>query len=132
MPDLPKIEDVAVDQVYAKICVACHGEKAEGKLELNSPALAGMPSWYTLEQIRKFRNGSRGMNPLDIPGTQMKIIAMGLSEDQLIAAAKEIEKMPSKPTRIIEEGEVENGRNIFAQICMNCHRYNGQGEAGLS
>ena len=124
----PQVEGIPAGQVFALVCAACHGEKGEGKLELKAPAIAGLPSWYVLEQIGKFRNGFRGSNVGDIPGVQMKAIAVSLSPAQLKAASDHVETLSPKRTRIIAGGNIDRGRDIFAEVCMPCHRYNGQGE----
>ena len=63
-------------RLYFNNCSSCHGDKAEGIKSLNAPVLAGLEGWYQLEQLRKFKNGSRGAHTKDIPGQQMRA-AMG-------------------------------------------------------
>jgi len=127
-PVLPSPAGIAPEQTFALVCSACHGPAGEGKAELKAPAIGGLPSWYVMEQIEKFRNGFRGSHPEDIPGLQMKAIALSFTGDQLEAAARAIEKLPAKPTPIIAGGDVDRGRKIFANNCINCHRFNGEGE----
>ncbi|MEM9016559.1 MAG: c-type cytochrome [Verrucomicrobiota bacterium] len=114
---------------YEKMCVACHGERGEGKEELKSPSIAGLPEWYIEEQFRKFRKGQRGAHQSDLPGQQMKAIAMSLSGEQIKEAARTVSAMPIILTELPpEEAELEKGRYLFANECMECHRYNGKGE----
>ena len=126
--EVPTVTGVEADKIFTTVCAVCHGENGQGKLELHSPSIAGLPSWYVIEQIEKFRTGYRGTHPEDIPGMQMRAISLALNKEQLEAAAKLVEGLPSIPTSIIKEGDIERGRTIFAQTCMPCHRYNGRGE----
>ena len=57
--------------LYAQ-CVACHGERAEGRPELKSPPLNTLEDWYHLDQLRKFKSGLRGYDPRDTEGVVMR------------------------------------------------------------
>ncbi len=127
-PELPPVGEVASADIYAVVCAACHGTEGRGKPELQAPAIAGLPSWYVVEQVEKFRQGHRGTHPEDLPGVRMAVIARSLTPDQIDAAANAVAALPASPTEIIAGGDVERGRTIFAEICMPCHRFNGQGE----
>ena len=67
--------------LYA-ICGACHGQKAEGMLALNAPALNGLESWYIVRQLTNFKQGIRGSNPKDTYGIQMAPMAQTLPDEQ--------------------------------------------------
>ena len=45
---------------YDKQCAACHGDKAQGKLDMQAPQLAGQYSAYLARQISNFSKGERG------------------------------------------------------------------------
>jgi cytochrome c553 len=62
-------------------CAACHGENGEGNQSLGGPALTGINDWYMLEQLRKYRDGSRGSHPQDSFGSQMQAAAQILGSD---------------------------------------------------
>jgi len=114
---------------YAQICSACHGDRGQGNDSLKAPSIAGLPQWYIAEQFRKFREGERGVHAEDLPGQQMRAIAMSLNEEQLEAAAKEVADFPLVLTELPpEEADLERGRHLFANQCMACHRYTGTGE----
>jgi cytochrome c oxidase subunit II len=70
-------------QLYAT-CAACHGQKAEGNLALNSPRLADQDDWYLVRQLQNYKSGLRGSNPKDAFGMQMKPMAAMLANDQAI------------------------------------------------
>ena len=139
----PAIDPAAVASVGAKaggdlgttmwqtVCAQCHGAQGEGKLELKSPSIAHLPSWYVTQQISNFREGRRGTDPAEPNGILMSAIAKALQPEQIQAIAKHVEKMPMvAPTPAVAQNEVdlENGMLLFQERCMECHRYNASGE----
>jgi cytochrome c553 len=115
--------------VYAEVCAACHGAKGEGKEELHSPSISGLPTWYLEEQVKKFRAGSRGFHPEDLPGQQMRAISLTLTDTRIAEAAATVASMPSHPTEPPPPGfDLALARVRYANECMECHRYNGKGE----
>ena len=114
---------------YAQICAACHGPAGEGNALLEAPSIAGLPEWYSREQIEKFRSGARGSHPEDLPGLRMRAIALALDESQIATAAASVALFAARPTTAPAESvELESGRYLYANRCMECHRYNGRGE----
>jgi cytochrome c553 len=114
---------------YAQTCAACHGDQGQGNEELKAPSIAGLPAWYIAEQFRKFREGERGVHAEDLPGQQMRAIALSLSEEQIESAAAEVAAFPLVLTELPpEEADLARGRYLFANQCMDCHRYTGMGE----
>ena len=72
-------------ETYGKICVACHGDRAQGNELLNAPKLAGQEPWYIARQLKNFATGVRGADPRDIFGMQMRPMALTLKDDRDIA-----------------------------------------------
>lgn len=64
------------------ICMACHGDKAQGNQALSAPPLIRLNDWYILSQLKKFKSGVRGTNPEDITGMQMRPMTMTLANEQ--------------------------------------------------
>lgn len=123
------LEAVETSGAYAQVCAACHGPRGGGREELRSPSIAGLPSWYIEEQFRKFREGERGAHQDDAPGQQMRAIALTLTEEQIKEAAETVSSLPIILTEAPgEDADIERGRYLFANECMECHRYNGKGE----
>ena len=76
--------DVAAGKQLYAVCAACHGQKAEGNQQLNSPRLAGQNDWYLVRQLEAYKKGLRGSNPKDVYGAQMKPMVATLTTEQAI------------------------------------------------
>jgi cytochrome c553 len=55
---------------YAQVCIACHGPNGEGKEELHSPSIAGLPTWYVEEQVKNSAREPVGFIPRIFPGSR--------------------------------------------------------------
>ena len=76
--------DVDKGKAHYSTCAACHGVNGEGNIALGSPALTGQNDWYMVRQLKYFRDGTRGGQPGDTYGMQMRASAGLLSDDQAI------------------------------------------------
>ena len=68
---------------YEQRCASCHGEKAEGNRLALGPALNRLEGWYFLDQMRKFRKGTRGCHPNDEGGQIMMAASQDISDGTL-------------------------------------------------
>lgn len=114
--------------VFALLCAHCHGDQGQGDVIRRAPSIAGQPKWYLAAQLENFRNGRRGAHPLDTMGSQMRAVTHALEPKQIEALVQQISAMPPRPTLNTLGGDVRRGEQIYAEQCMECHRYNGQGE----
>lgn len=129
IPATPDMASVKQGEVYKTVCASCHGPEGKGNPALKSPAIAGLPAWYVKEQTGKFKSGLRGAHPEDTEGQLMRSISMILSPEQLAEAADHVARLPEGKTEMHgDKKSVDRGRSIFANECMQCHRYNGRGE----
>ena len=71
-----------------QLCKKCHGMNGEGRYDIKSPAIAGLPAWYVLAQLHKFRNGARGKHPQDINGVRMRPMSRTLKKRDLEGLAE--------------------------------------------
>ncbi len=69
---------------YNGICSACHGNKAEGIVALNSPRLNQQSADYLARQFENFRRGVRGGHPQDKFGAQMVKITKAMKDEKLV------------------------------------------------
>ncbi len=76
--------DAAAGAASYGTCLACHGDKGQGNEALKAPPLAGQYDWYLVNQLKKFRAGIRGANPLDVTGGQMAPMSKTLADEQAI------------------------------------------------
>ena len=114
------------------VCVACHGENGEGNKALNAPRIGGQSAWYVERQLNNFRAGIRGGDPKDIYGTQMKPMAMTLSDEAAVKAVAEyVSKLPGGKLEATVEGDVEKGEALYA-TCRACHGPDGRGMQALN
>jgi len=70
-------------QLY-QACATCHGADAQGNEAMNAPALRGQNDWYMVTQLKNFKAGFRGTDPLDTFGAPMRAMAAGLADEQAI------------------------------------------------
>jgi cytochrome c553 len=128
-PDSTGDVPLVASGIYGQVCVACHGGNGEGREELFSPSIAGLPVWYVEEQLQKFRAGQRGIHPEDLPGQQMRAISLSLTDEQITEASAIVAAMPVIRTEQATEAfDLEKARYRYANVCMECHRYNGMGD----
>ena len=85
LPQRTRGGDPLQGQQYYATCSTCHGANGEGDPETGRPALTGLNDWYLIEQLEKYRDGSRGKHPDDALGQQMRAAAVILPDDRAIA-----------------------------------------------
>jgi cytochrome c553 len=74
--------DAAAGAASWATCLACHGPDGKGNELLKAPPLAGQADWYLFAQLKKFKAGIRGTNPLDVSGATMRPMSMTLVDEQ--------------------------------------------------
>lgn len=82
-PSLQQTDAALLDKgrrLYIGSCGACHGNKAQGNLELKAPALQLLSRDYLLLQLQHFQSGVRGSSSTDKPGRQMAMMSRTLTE----------------------------------------------------
>ncbi len=124
-----------------QLCSACHGPQGHGNRELMAPAIAGLPDWYVVNQLRKFKNGGRGAHPADIAGLRMRPMARTLDSGRDEERnSKEIEVhtiahfvselKPKQPQDTLEGGDPVRGKTLYV-TCMACHGEKSEGKKEL-
>jgi cytochrome c oxidase subunit 2 len=63
-------------------CIACHMPDGGGNPAMNEPPLNHASDWYLLSQLKKFKGGIRGTNPLDSNGALMVGMSQTLADEQ--------------------------------------------------
>lgn len=121
--------DPAAGKALFPVCTACHGPLGQGNQAMNAPKLAGQESWYIIKQMQLFQNDARGTAPGDMHGMQMAAMAKGpqlMSEQALADLAAYIGTFPNEPPMKTVEGDIANGKTLYA-VCAACHGQNAEG-----
>jgi cytochrome c553 len=120
--------DLANGESLYLSCSTCHGDRGEGRFPMDAPSVAGLPAWYTEEQLEKFQNGQRGEHPDDIYGRQMVLFAKAMpdaaSNRDVAAFMAAMTPVRARPSI---DGDAARGRALY-QTCTACH---GDGNAGM-
>jgi cytochrome c oxidase subunit 2 len=67
---------------FNAVCSACHNSNGLGSPALSAPRLAGTDPRYLLRQLAAFRSGTRGADPADTYGGQMRRMVLTLPGPQ--------------------------------------------------
>jgi cytochrome c553 len=124
--------DAARGEDLYQLCNQCHGSHGEGNHVALAPAIAGLPEWYVLNQLKGFRAGYRGTHFDDIPGMRMRPMSLTLAnEADVEAAAAYVASLPPvKPAPELEGGDPARGAALYAP-CTACHGPDGSGNQAL-
>jgi len=114
--------------LFQNVCAQCHGAKAEGNPLIKSPSIAGLPEWYLIAQVENFRADRRGFHPQDPEGQLMRAVSKVLSPEQTKQVVEYVSLLPRQVHEATIKADITAGRELFAERCMECHRYNGEGE----
>jgi cytochrome c oxidase subunit 2 len=112
-------------------CVACHGEQGQGNAALGAPNLAGQHSVYLAQQMRGFKTGSRGYDPKDTYGAQMRAIVANLDEAEIDRLAMHYARLEPPRSQVVVGEQAARGRDIYQGTCASCHGPEGEGFAYL-
>ena len=114
--------------IFQNLCASCHGTKGEGKVEMKAPSIASLPAWYVQRQLASFQEDRRGAHPQDVEGQMMRAMAKVLAPKQTAAVATVVEKLPRVFPQQTIKTDIARGKELYVERCMECHRYNGEGE----
>jgi cytochrome c553 len=123
-----EVVKAAAPIIFQNLCATCHGAKGEGKAEVKAPSIASLPAWYVERQLENFQSDRRGAHPEDAEGQLMRVMAKVLSKEQSTAIAALVEKLPRVEPSPTLKTDVARGKEVYAERCMECHRFNGEGE----
>ncbi|MBI1945135.1 MAG: c-type cytochrome [Deltaproteobacteria bacterium] len=115
-------------------CAPCHGTKGEGKPELAAPPIGGLPRWYVLAQLDKFRIGARGAHLQDSPGLRMRTMALTMPTARDVeVVAHYVSSLPRATSAVptVAGADAARGKAAFA-ACTACHGPDGAGNPQLN
>jgi cytochrome c oxidase subunit 2 len=107
---------------FDNYCSQCHGAEGAGKESIGAPSIAGLPDWYLMEELHKFRSGARGTHFDDMEGHRMRPMSLTLrTETDVQAVAAYVSSMkPVPPPPSLQGGDPEKGKQLYA-VCNACH-----------
>lgn len=124
--------DIEKGRVFYRPCATCHGLAAQGDINLQAPALSGLPAWYIVKQFSNFKLGHRGAHTTDQYGSTMRPMTESIANDkQLQDVIAFIASMPAqKPPRTLT-GDSTKGKLGYEAICRTCHGGDANGNESL-
>lgn len=126
-------EGNARGEVLFDLCKQCHGDVGEG-MELSlAPAIAGLDQWYVDSQLKKFKEGVRGLHADDLGGLRMYPMSQWLVNDADVEAVAEyVASLPRvSPAATVEGGDAAAGETSYA-LCAACHGKDGEGNQTMN
>jgi cytochrome c oxidase subunit 2 len=120
------------EQIY-DTCAPCHGPAGHGDPAIGAPQIAGLPKWYLVAQLAKFKSGMRGAHPDDAPGERMRPMARSLYRaGDLESVAEYVATLePGRMPATLPGGSVAAGRDRFTTVCTTCHGAAAAGNEAL-
>ena len=108
-------------------CALCHGQFSQGILGGKYPRLAGLPDYYLLGMIEKYKD-----NTLSYPAMTVVGGLRNLTEEDVASLAayiSEIDLAETSPLNIpAAPGDVEEGKDLYKGDCKTCHGRKGEGK----
>jgi len=108
-------------------CALCHGFHAQGILGGKYPRLAGLPEYYLLEMMEKYKD-----NTLEYPAMTVVGGLRNLSQEDLESLAAFISDIDLEEVSPLDiptaPGDVENGEDLYKGDCKTCHGRKGEGK----
>jgi cytochrome c oxidase subunit 2 len=120
------------EHVFTNYCSPCHGADAGGNQAYGAPAIAGLPDWYLLEQLHKYRTGLRGAHRDDTEGLRMRPMSRTLmtEADVQVVATHVAGMSAARAPATLTGGDAANGAKLFV-TCTACHGPEGAGNEQL-
>lgn len=116
--------------MFADNCAPCHGIGGQGNPDIEAPSIAGLPEWYVLAQLHKFRDGIRGAHADDYAGLRMRPMSRTIPATDVEPIAAYVAGLsPAIPDETVKGDEVA-GKASFA-TCVACHGAKGEGNEAL-
>ncbi|MFV2091167.1 MAG: cytochrome c [Pseudomonadales bacterium] len=108
-------------------CLTCHGDAGQGIKAMGAPKLANLDAWYIERQLRHFRDGVRGTDPMDTAGAQMRASASALSDDSINSLSAALAARSDTLSPASFEANAMAGKGLYAHQCGACHGPSGIG-----
>jgi cytochrome c553 len=112
-----------IGQESAQFCRHCHGV---GGVSVNSdvPNLAGQNAAYLLDQMNKFAAGQR-------KSEFMEGLIKALKPEERASIALYFSRQTVVPQPIKNSDQADEGKKLYAKLCIYCHGANGYGSESI-
>lgn len=118
-------------ELLFETCKACHGPDGEGNPMIQAPPIAGLPEWYLISTLNKFKHGVRGAHADDRTGLQMRPMARQLiKEGEVEAVAKAAAALPLTKPKHTLNGDATLGKAGY-MLCQACHGAKAEGNVAM-
>ncbi len=114
---------------YRHDCAFCHGAKGEGNDKQKVPAVAGLPDYYVLQQMQKFRRELRALDPDDPQQQSMHKDARAMTDEEFKALGQIIAAWKPRRDFGTFPGDPKRGEAIYVADCATCHGKSAEGDA---
>ena len=114
-------------QEIFQTCLLCHSTKEMQR----GPILDGLPTWYTTNQLVKFRDGMRGTNAENRSAFLMTPAMSLLRDDEEFRRVAEYIASLPRPNHLKTiRGDSQHGKVLFL-VCVSCHGADAEGKPEL-
>lgn len=130
--DSPEVSMARGAQLF-ELCTQCHATNGAGNSEVLAPSIAGLPAWYIEAQLKKFKEGIRGLHAQDTGGLRMYPMSLWLrNEADQKAVAAYVASLPAVAPahELTTKGDAAKGAGYYA-VCSACHNPDGTGNEGM-
>jgi len=107
-------------------CALCHGLHGQGIIGGKYPRLAGLPQYYLVSMMNKYKDGTLDYQAMTVVGG-----LRNLSDEDtqnLAAYLSDIDLAAVSPLNIpTPEADAENGEELFQGDCKTCHGRKAEG-----
>lgn len=118
--------DLETGQLLHRQCALCHGQYSQGIIGGKYPRMAGLPEYYLLEMIEKYKSGE-----LNYPAMAVVGGLRSLSDEDVASLAAYISDIDLDEVAPLDiptaPGDVEEGEDLYMGDCKTCHGRKGEG-----
>lgn len=106
------------------LCKACHGEDGKAVKPL-TPNLAGQNLDYLIDQMMRYKSGNRYDG-------WMTALAKGFTDEDIVRISIKYASLPEVTSADGDPALIPRGKEIFHDVCQECHGEDGKGKQGYA
>jgi cytochrome c553 len=109
-------------------CALCHGQHSQGILGGKYPRMAGLPEYYLLKMIERYKDGTLNYPAMTVVGGLRNLSQADI--ESLVAYISLIDLDEVAPLDIATApGDIEEGEEMYKNDCRSCHGRKGEGNS---